>query len=72
MGITQDCIFSEASSAGISAAQGVEGEAPIKRKQFNDEIVRLANENDEFAQAILDFYEAHQQYETARNRRRGD
>jgi hypothetical protein len=71
-GLTQDCIFSEASSYGISAAQGVEGEAPLRRKQLNQEILRLANENDEFAQAILDWYEANQQYDTARKRRRED
>jgi hypothetical protein len=36
---------------------------------MNDEILRLANEDDRFAQAILDFYEASQQYDTARGRR---
>lgn len=71
-GLTQDCIFSEGSSYGISAAQGVEGEAPLKRQQLKQEIARLANENDEFAQAILDWYEANQVYEARRKRRRGD
>jgi hypothetical protein len=32
------------------------------------EILRLANENDEFAQAFLDFYEAEQRYDEARER----
>ena len=69
-GLTQGCIFSDASSYGISAAQGVEGEAPIRRKQLTEEVMRLANENDRFAQAILDWYEANQQLEAARKRRR--
>lgn len=68
-GLTQDCIFSDTSQYGISAAQAVEGEAPIRRKQMTDEITRLANENDEFAQAILDWYEKSQQYDAARKRR---
>jgi hypothetical protein len=70
-GLTQDCVFSDYSSSAISAAQGVEGEAPGKRQQLRQEITRLANENDEFAQAILDWYEATRQYEAAR-KRRGD
>jgi hypothetical protein len=69
-GMTQGCIFSGYSSAGISAAQGVEGELPGKRQQLDREIVRLANEDDEFAQAILDYYELHQRYEAERRRRR--
>jgi hypothetical protein len=72
LGATQECMFSEASSWGISAAQAAEGEAPIRRKQLNQEITRAANENDEFAQAILDWYEANQQYEAARKRRDDD
>jgi hypothetical protein len=71
-GLTQDCIFSDASSHGISAAQGVEGETPVKRQQLEQEITRLANENDDFAQAILDWYEATQVYEARRKRRRDD
>jgi hypothetical protein len=68
-GLTQDCMFSGYSSSGISAAQGVEAELPSKRKQMDDEIVRLANEDDRFAQAILDYYEKHQEYEAERKRR---
>ena len=71
-GLTQGCIFSDASSYGISAAQGAEGEAPVRRKQLTEEIMRLANENGRFAQAILDWYEANQQYDEARKRRRED
>jgi hypothetical protein len=71
-GLTQDCIFSDYSSSAISAAQGVEGEAPGKRQRLKQEITRLANENDEFAQAILDWYEANQLYEAERQRRRAD
>jgi hypothetical protein len=35
---------------------------------MNQEIVRLANENTQFAQAILDYYEASQKYDAARKR----
>jgi hypothetical protein len=68
-GVTQDCMFSNAAAAAISAAQGVEGQAPSKRDQLKDEILRLANEDERFAQAIIDWYEANQQYEAARKRR---
>ena len=68
-GVTQDCMFSNDASAAISAAQGVEGQAPGKRDQMKDEILRLANRDERFAQAILDWYEANQQYEAARKRR---
>jgi hypothetical protein len=71
-GLTQDCIFSDYSSSAISAAQGVEGEALGKRQQLTREITRLANENDEFAQAILDWYAANELYEVERQRRRAD
>jgi hypothetical protein len=67
---TQECIFSDYSSGAISAAQGAEGQAPTKRRQMQDEIVRLANQDERFAQAILDWYETTQQYEAARKRRR--
>jgi hypothetical protein len=64
-----DCMFSGRSGGAISAAQGIEGEAPNKRDQMSEEILRLARENAAFAQAILDFYEASQQYEAARKQR---
>ncbi len=68
-GLTQDCMFSNYGQNAISRAQGVESEAPIKRDQMNDEILRLANQDERFAQAIIDWYEANQQYEAARKRR---
>ncbi len=68
-GITQDCMFSGYGQTAANAARRVEGQLPNKRDEMNDEIVRLANENDEFAQAILDFYEASRQYDEARGRR---
>jgi hypothetical protein len=70
LGVTQDCIFSEASSGAISRAQGVEGEALNKRKELNQKIVRLANEDPRFGQAILDFYDASLRYEEERERPR--
>jgi hypothetical protein len=69
-GVTQACIFSEASSGAISRAQGVESEALNKRKELNQEIVRLANEDPRFGQAILDFYDASLRYEEERERPR--
>ena len=69
-GVTQDCMFSNAGAGGINRAQGVEGQLPGKREQMADEIFRVARENDEFAKAILDWYEASQQYEAARKRRK--
>ena len=68
-GVTQDCMLSNAGATGINRAQGVEGQLPGKREQMTDEIFRVARENDEFAQAIIDWYEASQQYEVARKRR---
>ena len=68
-GISQDCMFSNKGAGGIARAQGVEGQLPGKREQMTDEIFRLARENDEFAKAILDWYEASKQYDEARKRR---
>ena len=65
---TQACMFSGASSGAIAAAKGAEAQAGTKRQELTEEIVRLANENEEFAQAILDWYEANQKYEEARKR----
>jgi len=69
-GLTQDCMFSGASSYGIVAAQAAESEAPIKRDRLNEEIHRLARENLEFGQAILDFYDTSLRYEEERKRPR--
>jgi hypothetical protein len=69
---TQACMFSNRGQSAAAAAQAVEIQLPTKHKQMNDEIERLANEDDRFAQAILDWYETTQRYETARNRRRED
>lgn len=66
---TASCFFGDHSQGAISRAQGVEGQAMSKRDQMNDEILRLARHNDRFARAILDYYEATQQYERARKRR---
>jgi len=68
--VTQDCMFSNADAGAISRAQGMESQLPGKREQMTDEIFRVARENDEFAQAIIDWYEASQQYDAARKRRK--
>jgi hypothetical protein len=69
---TQACMFSNRGQSAAAAAQAVESQLPTKHEQMKDEIVRLANQDDRFAQAILDWYETTQRYETARNRRRED
>jgi len=66
---TQACMFGGPGQAGKSAAQGIEGQLPTMRDQMTEEIFRLAREDDRFAQAILDWYEANEQYEAARKRR---
>ncbi len=66
---TQACMFSGPGQSAKSSAQAVEGRAPLKRDQMAEEILRVARADDRFAQAILDFYEASQQYDAARKRR---
>jgi hypothetical protein len=66
----QECLTGAYAQRGQARAQAVSGEAPGKRDQLNDEIFRLASENDQFAQAILDFYAIQQKYEAARKRAR--
>jgi hypothetical protein len=70
--VTQECMFSDYSSAAKSAAQGAKSAAPSKRVRMKEEIIRLANQDDRFAQAILDWHEKAEQYEAARKRRDED
>ena len=65
---TQACMFSGPGENAKARAQAVEGQAPPLHERMNDEILRLANENDRFGQAILDFYEADRRYKEARGR----
>jgi hypothetical protein len=65
---TQACMFGGAGQNARSRAQAVEGQAPPMHERMNDEILRLANEDERFAQAILDFYAAQQRYDEARGR----
>ena len=69
---TQACMFSDLGQSAAAAARGAESQLPTKHEQMKDEIVRLANQDDRFAQAILDWYEKTQQYEAARRRRTED
>lgn len=69
-GLTVECLFDDRSAGAISAAQGVEAEAPIRRRQLTQEIERLARENLEFAEAIVEWYEAGLRYDEARRRPR--
>ncbi len=66
---TQACMFSNYGQNAAEAARGIEGQLLGKHEQMNAEILRLANEDERFGQAILDYYEASQQYEAARKRR---
>ena len=65
----QACMTGAYAQRGQSRAQAVAGEAPGMHDRLNDEILRLAGENDQFAQAILDFYAAQQEYDAARHGR---
>jgi hypothetical protein len=65
----QACIFSGYGQKAAERARTVEVQAPHLHDLMNDEIQRLAEEDPRFAQAILDFYEASQQYDAARKRR---
>lgn len=69
-GVTQDCMFSNVGQSAIHAAGGVEGQLPAKQDQMADEVLRLANQDDRFARAIIDWYEARRQYDEARKRRK--
>ncbi len=66
---TQKCMFNGVGQRATANAQGVESQALSRREQMNAEILRLARQNLQFGQAILDFYEASQRYEEARSRR---
>lgn len=71
----QACMTGAYAQRALGRAQAVSGEAPGKRDQFTDEILKLAGENDQFAQAILDVYALQQKYDAARKpegRPRGD
>ncbi len=65
----QACMFNGYGQQAAERARAVEGQAPRMHDLLNDEIQRLAEADPRFAQAILDFYEASQQYEAARERR---
>ncbi len=66
---TQECLFSGYGQRAADRARTVEAEAPTLHDRMNDEMQRLAEEDPRFAQAILEFYEASQQYDAARKRR---
>ncbi len=66
----QECIFSGYGQRAADRARTVEGEVPLLHDRMDDELQRLAEQDPRFAQAILDFYEASQQYETSRRRSR--
>jgi hypothetical protein len=67
--ISASCVDSGAGQRGLVRAHAVEIQIPGKRKEMNQEILRLANENTQFAQAILDYYEASQELKAATKRR---
>ena len=53
-GVSQACMFSAAGARGIARAQPSENPLQGKQQQLKEEILRLANEDARFAQAILD------------------
>jgi hypothetical protein len=70
--VTASCVFSAAGQQGLVRVAAVESQIPGKREELNQEIVRLANEDPRFAQAILDYYEASQELKAASTRRGDD
>jgi hypothetical protein len=71
-GRTQDCMFSAAGERGIVRAQKAENPLQSKQQQLKQEIVRLANQDARFAQAILDYYAISRELETVGKRRVDD
>ena len=65
----QGCMFSAVGQRAADQAKAIEGQAPPMHDRMNDEIMRLARTDLRFGQAILDFFEARQQYDAARQRR---
>ena len=53
-GVSQACMFSAAGARGIVRAQQSENPLQGKQQQLKEQILRLANEDARFAQAILD------------------
>jgi hypothetical protein len=66
------CIFGPASEKGIVRAQKAENPLQSKQQQLKQEIVRLANQDARFAQAILDYYAISRELETVGKRRVDD
>jgi hypothetical protein len=71
-GVTQECMFSDDAQDAISRAQGVETSILSRREQLQQKILELARQDDALAQAIVAWYDASRQYETARNKRRDE
>jgi hypothetical protein len=65
----QGCMFSGIGQQAAGQAKAVEGQALPMHDRMNDEILRLARTDLRFGQAILDFFEASQEYEATRERR---
>ena len=68
-GVTQECMFSDDAQDAISRAQGVETSILSRREQLQQKILELARQDNALAQAIVAWYDASRQYETARQRR---
>lgn len=66
------CMFSNFAEGARSRAQAIEGEAEPKFDALSEEIWRIANEHEEFAQAIVDYFDLSQQYRATTSRRRKD
>jgi hypothetical protein len=66
----QACMFGDVGQTAKANAQAVEGQATSMHDRMNDEVLRLARTDLRFGQAILDFFDASQQYEAARKRRK--
>ena len=71
-GVTQICMFSGVGQTAADRAQTDESQKPGLHARMNEEILKLAGENPQFAQAILDFYKVSQEYDAARKGRDDD
>jgi hypothetical protein len=68
--LTQDCMFSESASQGISRAQAEESREAHMQKRFAHEMARVVVESPELRQAILDYEALERGYREARSGRR--
>ena len=68
--VTSTCIFGMGANEAMSRAQAVESESRYLDDRLSDEILRLANEDAEFARALMDYDSLRRAYKAARQKLR--